>query len=83
METMLTAIEMTATIDEQRQLQLDGTLPIAGPLRVRVILLYPLVEDIDESEWLRAASRNPAFAYQHDSAEDIYTVDDGKPFNLA
>ena len=81
METMLTAIEMTATIDEHRQLQLDDTLPISGPLRVKVIMLYPLVEGIDESDWLRAATHNPAFAYLRDSAEDIYTVDDGKPFN--
>jgi hypothetical protein len=42
----LTAIETTATIDENHQIRLDTPLPIAGPLRVKVIVLYPLAEDI-------------------------------------
>lgn len=37
----MTAIEMTGTVDENHQLQLDGILPIAGPKRVRVIVLSP------------------------------------------
>lgn len=81
METMLTAIELTGTVDEQRRLQLDGDLPITGPMRVRVIVLYPPAGDWDEAEWLRAAARNPAFDYLRESAEDIYSVSDGKPFH--
>jgi hypothetical protein len=46
-----------------------------------VIVLYPLDDEFDEAEWLRAASLNPAFAYLHDPAEDIYTVEDGTPFH--
>ena len=38
----MTAIEMTGTVDENHQLQLDGALPITGPKRVRVIVLAPL-----------------------------------------
>jgi len=37
----MTAIEMTGTVDENHQLQLDGKLPFAGPKRVRVIVLSP------------------------------------------
>jgi hypothetical protein len=37
--------------------------------------------DIDESEWLRTASTNTAFDFLKDVAEDIYTLEDGKPFN--
>ena len=37
----MTAIEMTGTVDENHQLKLDGELPIAGPKRVRVIVLSP------------------------------------------
>ncbi|MBX7235348.1 MAG: hypothetical protein K1X65_13270 [Caldilineales bacterium] len=81
MEAMMNAIEMTGVIDERRQLQLDDLLPIAGPKRVRVIVFYPQVETWDETEWLYAAARNPAFAYLKEAAEDIYSVDDGKPFN--
>ena len=81
MEGAMTAIEMTGTIDEHRQLRLDGTLPVPGPMRVRVLVLYPLSEEWDEMEWLRAAARNPAFAFLSDLEEDLYTLADGKPFH--
>ena len=41
METTMTAIEVTGTVDEQRHLHLDTELPISGPTRVRVLILYP------------------------------------------
>jgi hypothetical protein len=47
---------MTGTIDENKQLKLDGTLPISGPRRAKVIILSPLNEEIDETSWLQAAS---------------------------
>ena len=83
MEVPMTAIEMTGTVDENHQLQLDGTLPITGPKRVRVIILSPLTEiteDFSEIEWLKASLSNPAFEYLRDPEEDIYTLKDGKPF---
>lgn len=79
----MTAIEMTGTVDENHQLKLDGVLPIAGPKRVRVIVLSPLTEvpdDVSETEWLKASLSNPAFEYLRDPEEDIYTISDGKPF---
>jgi len=48
---------------------------------VRVIILYPETEDIDETEWLYAASKNPAFDFLREPGEDIYTANDGKPFD--
>ena len=81
MEGAMTAIEMTGTIDEQRQLKLDSAFPYPGPLRVRVLILSPLGEaEEDEAAWLRAAARNPAFASLREPEEDIYTSSDGKPF---
>ena len=80
MESTMTAIEMTGTIDEHRQLRLDGTLPVPGPVRVRVLVLYPLSEEWEEMEWLQAAARNPAFAFLSDREEDLYTLADGEPF---
>ena len=80
METTMTALEMTGTIDEHRQLQLDDMLPFPGPTRVRVIVLYPSGEEWDETEWLKAASRNPAFDFLNDPEEDIYSLEDGRPF---
>jgi len=35
-------------------------------------------EDIDESEWRQAASKNPVFDFLEDPAENIYSINDGK-----
>jgi hypothetical protein len=81
METPLTAIELTGTVDEHHQLHLDDVLPISGPKRVRVIVLYPLNGAWDETEWLQAAASNPVFAELFKPEEDIYSLADGKPFH--
>lgn len=80
MEAILKAIEVPGTIDEQRQLRLDSPLPVVRPGPVRVIILIPEEADIDESEWLRLATVNPAFDFLKEPEEDIYTLADGKPF---
>ncbi len=76
----MTAIEVTGQIDEHYQLQLDTRLPVRGPKRVRVIVLYPS-DELNEAEWLYAASINPAFDFLHDPEEDIYSLNDGQPFH--
>jgi len=81
MESTLTAIELTGTVDRQRKLRLDDLLPITGPKRVRVIVLYSLDDEWNETEWLQAAARNPAFDFLKDAAEDIYSLADGRPFH--
>lgn len=81
METPLKAVELTGTVDEKGQLHLDIPVTHVGPGAVRVILLRKDDADIDEGEWLRAAAHNSAFDFLKDPAEDIYTLDDGKPFN--
>jgi hypothetical protein len=81
MEATLTAIEVTGTVDERRQLQLDDLLPIPGPKRVRVIVLYSPIDEWSETEWLHTAARNPAFDFLIDQEEDIYSLADGKPFH--
>lgn len=78
----MTAVELTGTIDEHNQLHLDDKLPITGPKRVRVIVLTTIEEEISEEEWLKAAARNPAFHFLHDAAEEIYTIEDGKPIDV-
>jgi len=74
------AIETTGTIDEQHKLILDKPIPIVGKNKVRVIILFPEESDLDEKDWLRAASSNPAFEFLKDPKEDIYNYEDGKPF---
>ncbi len=81
MESAMAAIEMTGTIDEQRQLHLDGPLPIPGPMRVRVLILCPLSDEWSETDWLPAAARNPASAFLDDLEKDLHMLDDEEPFN--
>lgn len=81
MDIVEKAIEITATIDANRQLVLNELLPVVGPTKVRVIILLPEEADIDEKEWLRSASVNPAFDFLRETEEDIYTLADGKPFH--
>ena len=80
METPLQAVELIGTIDEKGQLHLDEPISAVGQGRVRVILL-PEEAKIRENKWLKAAASNPAFDFLKDPAEDIYTLDDGQPFN--
>jgi len=80
MERTMTAVEITGTVDENRELKLDAKLPFSGPVRVRVLVLSPLDDDLAESTWLYAAAHNPAFADLSDAAEDIYAPTDGEPF---
>jgi hypothetical protein len=81
METTLTAIELTGTVNKYHQLKLDGTLPISGPKRVRVIVMYSPDDEWNEKEWLQAAINNPAFNFLNDPKEDIYTLTDGKSYH--
>ena len=81
MEGTMKAIEMTGIVDEHHQLQLDGLLPVPGPVRVRILVLYTLSDEWDETEWLRASVCNPAFDFLSDLEEDIYSLADGEPFH--
>lgn len=77
----MNAIEATGIVDEDHRLRLDEPLPIAGPSRVRVIVLVPEPGEIEEKAWLNAAASNPTFDFLKDEAENIYTRADGKPFH--
>jgi hypothetical protein len=77
----MNAIETTGVVDAQRLLRLDEPLPIPQHSRVRVIVLLPETDDVSEEAWSKAASNNPVFDFLKDSAEDIYTLADGKPFH--
>lgn len=80
MDRTMTAVEVSGNVDEQRRLHVDEPLPISGPRRVRVIVLFSDEDDFGEAEWFRAAAANPAFDFLKDAAEDIYSVTDGVSF---
>lgn len=81
MDTPLTAIEMGGTVNEFHQLELDTMIPITGPKRVRVIVLFPSDNENTEEEWIQSAVHNPVFDYLKEPEEDIYSITDGKPFD--
>lgn len=75
MQTPITAFEMTGTVDKNRQLQLDDTLPFAGPRRVRVIVLAEENDEIPENLWAKAAAEHPDWRFLAEPHEDIYTLE--------
>jgi hypothetical protein len=77
----MNAIETTGVVDAQHQLRLHEPLPILGQSRVRVIVLAPEAEDISGEDWTKAASASPTFDFLKDTAEDVYSTADGKPFH--
>lgn len=86
MELTSRAIEVTGSIDARHNLVLDAPLPFHRCQNVRVIILMPEQQEaedtaeIAETEWLSAASGNSAFDFLKEEQEDIYTLEDGKPF---
>ena len=78
---MLTAIETTGTIEQSGKIVIDTLFSVSEPTSVRVIVLFPESEDLNEQEWMQAASKNEAFDFLNDPDEDIYTLTDGKPLS--
>lgn len=54
---------------------------MAGPTKVRVLILLPEEADIDETAWLKAIAANSTFDFLKEPEVNIYTLEDGKPFN--
>jgi len=79
MSHLMLTVEATGTIEEGRRINLDQSLPDIGRRRVRLIVFLEEDTDIDEQEWLRAASTNSAFAFLADEP-NLYTLADGEPF---
>ncbi len=78
---MTRVIETTARIEDKQKLIVDTPLPALQSQSVRVMIFFPDEEDMNESDWLRSISHNPAFDFLHDPGEDVYSLTDGKPFD--
>lgn len=80
-QIQLKAIETTGRIDNKGFLNIDHPIQ-ARSKKVRVIILLPDEESPeDDKTWLAALSNNPAFDFLNEPEEDVYTLNDGKPFN--
>ena len=40
-----------------------------------------IIDDDLESAWLVSAVKSPSLAFCQDEAEDVYSLEDGKPYN--
>jgi hypothetical protein len=74
------AIEISSRTDKSGRLRLDCKLDHADrSVRVLILVDEEEGEADEERRWLGLASRNPAFAFLADPAEDLYGPDDGTP----
>ncbi|MCB9036068.1 MAG: hypothetical protein H6557_05545 [Lewinellaceae bacterium] len=67
------AIETTGQFDEQGNLSIEFPLSLRNQ-KVKLIILIP-----EEKEWHSVFHNNEAFDFLHDTEEDIYSVEDGRP----
>ncbi|MDA3905982.1 MAG: hypothetical protein PF484_07890 [Bacteroidales bacterium] len=76
------AIEINSKTDKTGHLKIDYQLDRSDS-KVRIIILIDDIntEQDEEQLWLSSISNNPAFDFLKDSSEDIYSNNDGEPFN--
>ena len=74
------AIEIRSKTDGHGNLRIDYPLNKKDS-NVRVIILLDddYINPHDEKFWLKSISKNPAFDFLNDPAEDIYSIKDGEP----
>ncbi len=76
------AIEINSKTDKTGQLKINYNINKSNS-KVRVLILIEddSSENDEETVWMNAVSDNPAFDILNESAEDIYSLKDGEPFN--
>jgi len=60
---------------------MPGFKPGTSASNILSSFLWDEDDDFTETEWLQASSGNPAFDFLKNIEEDIYSENDGKPFN--
>ena len=82
MTTVTNAIRTTSRVSKSGGITLTE-LPLEADTLVEIIIIPGLQagDEISEEEWMRAAARNPVFADWADPEEDIYSLDEGVPFD--
>jgi len=76
------AIEINTMTDRFGHLKLDYPINKRDK-KVRVIILVDESTDYndEETQWMNAISKNPAFDFLNEPSENIYTLKDGESFN--
>ncbi len=63
----------------------DGFLKLEDPLEfrnreVKVIILIPEDDILNDNLWLQGIMDNPVFDFLQEEEENIYTLENGKPY---
>ena len=75
------AIEINSKTDKKGNLKIDSQLNKINST-VKVLILYDDNADNDEEKiWMKSISTNPVFDFLNDDSEDIYSINDGEPFD--
>jgi hypothetical protein len=76
------AIEINSKTDNAGYLKIDYKLGKANSnVRVLILVNDDAYEQEEEKPWMNSISKNPAFDFLNDPAEDIYSLKNGEPFN--
>ncbi len=76
------AIEINSKTDKYGNLKIEYPLNKKNRnVRVLILLDDDYINPEDEKFWLQSISKNPAFDFLNDPAEDIYSLKNGEPFN--
>jgi len=73
------AIEVFGEVSKDGNIRLSHPLPVEVK-RVKVIILIPEENELDDNLWLKSVNNSEAFKFLLDEKEDVYTPEDGKPF---
>ncbi len=76
------AIEINSKTDKSGHLKINYKLDKSNR-NVRILILMDDSNDkIDEEKlWMDSISKSPSFDFLKDISEDIYSLNDGEPFN--
>ena len=77
---VMSTIALTAHFDG-KQIVLDEPFQLPVNASLLVTILPQSDGDIDDRQWLAAASKSDAFAFLNDDSENIYTSADGQPYS--
>ena len=76
------AIEFHSKTDKAGYLKVDYKMNLPNK-KVRVIILvdneYPMLDD--DKIWTQAMAQNPSFDFLKEPEENIYSLNDGEPFD--
>ncbi|MCL8208210.1 MAG: hypothetical protein K6V97_09100 [Actinomycetia bacterium] len=76
-------ITTTGRVVHTHQIETVAELPVGQVVRLVVWLTEDAADDVSEEDWRRMAALSAAYDFLAGSEEDVYTLEDGLPIELA